>query len=139
MAHVLDLLLSNSDAEMLRRLLADHRRANPSEPDGSDRVAELMLDARFVADDAVPADCIGLGSTVTYRADGGTEYRTVTLVAPASAEPSAGRISVLSPIGLALIGRRRGAVSEAALPNGRVMKLRVLDAARARMPLKAAA
>jgi regulator of nucleoside diphosphate kinase len=55
----------------------------------------------------------------------------VTLVEPAAADAAAGRISVLSPIGLALIGRRRGAVSDALLPNGRRLTLRVLDAAPA--------
>lgn len=131
MAHVQDLMFSRRDAEALARLLANHRRVNPFEADGSDALADLMLEARFVSEEAFPADRIGLHSTVTYAPDGDSVHRTVTLVEPAAADAAAGRISVLSPIGLALIGRRRGAVSDALLPNGRRLTLRVLDAAPA--------
>jgi regulator of nucleoside diphosphate kinase len=120
MAYVHDLVISNRDGEALARLAAGRER---------EALADLMLDARFVADEALPEDCIGLGSRVTYVEDGGSAARSVTLVAPAEADAAAGRISVLSPIGLALIGRRRGALSDAHLPNGRRLRLRVLETA----------
>jgi regulator of nucleoside diphosphate kinase len=120
MAYVNDLVISNRDGEALARLAAGRER---------EALADLMLDARFVADEALPGDRIGLGSRVTYAEDGGSARRSVTLVAPPDADAAAGRISVLSPIGLALIGRRRGALSDAHLPNGRRLRLRVLEAA----------
>ena len=120
MAYVHDLVISNRDGEALARFAAGRER---------EALAELMLDARFVAEEALPEDCIGLGSPVTYAEDGGGATRSVTLVEPAEADASAGRISVLSPIGLALLGRRRGALSDAHLPNGRRLRLRVLDSA----------
>jgi regulator of nucleoside diphosphate kinase len=48
-----------------------------------------------------------MGSTVTYRPDNG-EDRTVTLVYPAEADISLNRISVLTPVGTALIGLAKG-------------------------------
>src|SRR5690349_2847893 len=132
MAHVHDIVFSNRDAEALARLLVNHRRAHPFEADGSDALADLMLDARFVADEVMPAGYAGLHSRVTYAEERGAPLRTVVLVAPEEADAAIGRVSVLTPIGLALIGRRRGALTDAALPNGRTLRLRVLDAARMR-------
>jgi regulator of nucleoside diphosphate kinase len=127
MAYVHELVFSHRDREALARLAAGRER---------DALAQLMLDARFVPDEARPDDCIGLGSRVAYAEERGDAIRMVTLVAPAEADAAAGRISVLSPIGLALIGRRQGALTEARLPNGRRLRLRVLEAAA---PVAAAA
>lgn len=120
MTYVHELVFSHRDGEALARLAAFREHA---------ALSELMLDARFVADEALPEDCIALGTRVTYDEGGGSAARSVTLVAPADADAAAGRISVLSPIGLALIGRRRGALTDAHLPNGRRLRLRVLEAA----------
>lgn len=135
MAHVHELIFSTRDAEALARLLAEHRRANAFEADASDALAELMMDARFVADDALPEGTVALGSRVGYAGEGGAR-RAVIVVEPAEADPAAGRISVLSPIGLALVGRRRGMLTEARLPNGRTLGLRLLEVSA---PLAAAA
>lgn len=128
MAYVHDLVFSNRDGEALARLVAEHGRG-AFDPSATEALAELMMDARFVADDALPDGCVALGSRVAYTEEGGDTARRVTLVAPADADAAAGRISVLSPIGLALIGRGRGALTEAHLPNGRRLRLRVLETA----------
>jgi regulator of nucleoside diphosphate kinase len=139
MAHVHDIVFSNRDAEALARLLANHRRARPFEADASDALADLMLEARFVADEAMPAGYAGLLSRVTYAEERGAPLRTVVLVAPEDADAGMGRVSVLTPVGLALIGRRGGALTEAVLPSGRKLRLRVLDAAPPRAALEAGA
>jgi transcription elongation GreA/GreB family factor len=46
---------------------------------------------------------------------------------------------VLSPIGLALLGRRRGAVVNAATPNGKALTIRIVDATRGDHPIAEAA
>jgi regulator of nucleoside diphosphate kinase len=48
-----------------------------------------------------------MGSTATYRKDTGQEQE-VTLVYPVDADIAAGRISIMTPIGTALIGLRVG-------------------------------
>lgn len=45
--------------------------------------------------------------------------RTLTLVYPADAEPEAGFVSVLSPVGAALLGRRVGTSATWVTPDGR--------------------
>lgn len=62
---------------------------------------------RVVPADRLPADVVRMGSVVTFESDGG-QVRRVTLVYPAEADIAAGRISVLTPVGTALIGLRVG-------------------------------
>lgn len=131
MAHVQDLIFCTRDAEALARLLANHPGARGLEAEASEALGELLSEARFVPDDELPAECVALGSRVVYADGNRGARRTVTLVSPEAADPAEGRISVFSPIGLALIGRRSGAASEACLPNGRRLRLRVLEAATA--------
>lgn len=73
---------------------------------GDELFAELER-ARVVPDRKVGADIVRMGSTVRYRPDNGEE-REVTLVYPVDADIAAGKISVLTPIGTALIGLRIG-------------------------------
>jgi regulator of nucleoside diphosphate kinase len=63
--------------------------------------------AAVVADRSLPRDVARVGSLVTYHVDGGLP-RTVTLSYPDDADTTLGRISVMSPVGAALIGLRPG-------------------------------
>jgi regulator of nucleoside diphosphate kinase len=66
-----------------------------------------MERARIVPDHKLPQDVVRIGSRVQYRTDK-DEQVDVTLVYPARANISLGRISVLTPVGAALIGLRTG-------------------------------
>jgi regulator of nucleoside diphosphate kinase len=68
-----------------------------------------------------------MNSRVSYREEPSGERRTVALVRPNEAAPSHGRISVLSPVGRALLGRRSGAVVSISVPGGRALTIRVLE------------
>lgn len=73
--------------------------------------AESLLNemerARVVADSKLPLDTVKMGSQVQYRTDR-EESVLVELVYPALADISEGKVSVLTPIGAALIGLRVG-------------------------------
>ena len=75
-------------------------------------ILESALDAPPVA-----TDVAGLGTMVRVREDDGTE-ETYTLVSPAEAAPTAGRVSVNSPLGQALVGKRKGEKAVVAAPSG---------------------
>ena len=70
-------------------------------------VADLLLNelerARVAEDKNVPAHVIRMGSKVTYKTAEGQE-RTVTLVFPGDADIEKAWISILTPIGTALLG-----------------------------------
>jgi regulator of nucleoside diphosphate kinase len=55
---------------------------------------------------------------------------TVTIVYPAQADARAGRVSVLSPIGRALLGRLVGSVVDVLLPTGRHFAVRIVEVSR---------
>ncbi len=63
--------------------------------------------ALVVADPFVPPDAVRMGSTVRYRSSREGE-REVTLVYPAEARDGSDRLSVLTQVGTALVGLRRG-------------------------------
>lgn len=63
--------------------------------------------ARVVPDAKLPADIVRMGSHVQYRTDR-DEVVDVTLVYPQEANITEGRVSVLTPVGAALIGLRTG-------------------------------
>lgn len=61
-----------------------------------------------VDDDRVPRGVVTLGSTVLYYDPRSEIERRAVLTFPWDAAPAAGRISVLSPLGIALLGSRIG-------------------------------
>lgn len=74
----------------------------------------------------VPADVITMNSTVRLRDLDTDESLEFTLVYPRDASPDAGRISVLAPIGTAIIGYRTGDVIQWPIPAGTI-RLKVED------------
>lgn len=91
-------------------------------------VAEVLLSemerARVVPADKRPADVVGIGSEVDFISETG-QPRTVRLVMPAEADIAAGRISILTPVGAALIGLSPGQSFEWAGPSGHPHRLTV--------------
>ncbi|WP_127753027.1 nucleoside diphosphate kinase regulator [Devosia sp. 1566] len=90
-----------------RQLLALAASGGGSLSAAAERLLEEMERARVVPDAKLPKDIVRMGSTVQYRTDQ-DELVEVTLVYPAKADISQGRISVLTPVGAALIGLRTG-------------------------------
>lgn len=71
-----------------------------------------------------------VGSVVSYEELASRTRRAVTLTPPGHANPAAGLVSVLSPVGRALLGRRAGEEVDAQLPDGRSMPLRIASIGR---------
>ena len=131
MAITHELLVSATDAEALALMLGDRRRNYALEAAAAEALADLLSEARFVPDEALPGDRAAMNSRVTYEEEpprGGR--RTVALVYPMDADAAEGRISVLSPVGLSLLGRAPGAVVEPPMPDGRRLRIRILDVER---------
>ena len=79
-----------------------------------------MEHARVVAPAAVPADVITMNSRARLRDLETGEEVTYTLVFPSQASIDDGRISVVAPIGTAMLGHRVGDVFEWEVPAGSV-------------------
>lgn len=74
----------------------------------------------------LPAHSVSLGRTVTYRDETTGEESTVRLVLPEDADISQKRVSVMTPIGVALIGLSEGAVFHWQTVEGEARALTVL-------------
>lgn len=117
--------LRRSDADTLARLIESTGLGRDS---GSIALLdEELARATIVPDDALPNGSVALDSKVVFCDLQTDEKREVTLVVPSKADSEHGFISVLSPVGSALIGLRIGDVIDWPLPGGRVKRLRVLE------------
>jgi transcription elongation factor GreA len=88
------------------------------------RLRDMLLNAEVVEAGAGTNGTAGLGATVTFEDERGGKAQSVRLVASHEANPSAGALSVESPIGAALNGRGIGHVVEVKTPKG-VRRLRI--------------
>jgi regulator of nucleoside diphosphate kinase len=75
-------------------------------PDTAEELLSELERARVVADEAVPQDVVRMGSMVEFESEG--DRKRVTLVFPPDADIAAGKVSVLTPVGAALIGLAKG-------------------------------
>lgn len=113
--------VTQSDHERLSRLAEAHAARNPAVSE--EFLAELDR-ARIVQDDKIGVDVVQMGSTLRFTSDLG-EDRTVTLVFPGKADIAAGKVSILTPIGAALIGLSTGQSIDWIARDGRAHRLTV--------------
>jgi len=90
-------------------------------------LAREMERASVVADDADLHGVVRMGSQVRYCDDKTGEARDVVLVYPHEADITLNRISVLTPVGAALIGLSVGQAIEFQTPGHNKRSLRVLS------------
>jgi regulator of nucleoside diphosphate kinase len=99
-----NLIVSDAEYERLTDLANASMERLPA-------VAQELLDelerAQIVGDKDVPKDVVRMGSTVTFKSDDGNT-RTLKLVYPADESLDQHRISVMTPVGVALIGLGTG-------------------------------
>lgn len=118
-----DIVISTEDHKRLQNIAEAATRTMPN-------VAEYLLEELHRATIcSTAADCapgIRMGSHVEFRDDKTGRVRSVQLVYPAEADPSVGRISVLTPIGAALIGLCEGQSIEWQTRDGSWKTLTVL-------------
>ncbi len=98
--------LVDSEADMLSDLAWNARDRFPD-------VSLMLLDeigrASLCPRDVLPDDIVAMESEVAYRDERSGTSRHVRLVYPNHADVTLGRISILTPVGAALIGLRTGA------------------------------
>jgi regulator of nucleoside diphosphate kinase len=116
--------ITQTDLKRLCDVVATELELN----DGSDRrltdlIAELER-AEAVLSDEIPNDVVTMNSTVVLRDVDTGETETYTLVYPNHANIARNRLSVLAPVGTAILGYRVGDVVRWRVPSG-LRRLRV--------------
>ena len=112
-----EVVLSAEDAEVISNLVGAGGLPSLSGAAG-EALAESLEAATVVPASELPSTVVSMNSVVEYVEMPGGTVRDVVLVHPAAADVSSGRISVLSPVGRALLGRKVGDICEVIVPNG---------------------
>ena len=92
---------------------------------------ELVANAQIVDESKMDTGVVSLGSTVTVYDVEEDEEIVYSIVGSNEANPFENKISDRSPVGAALIGKKKGDVVHAATNKGKVIEIKVLDVYRA--------
>lgn len=113
------IFITDTDAAKLRGLIAAREGAVERLDQGHLTDLASELERAFVVNaDAVPSGVVMLNSRVHVADLLSGERRKLTLVCPSEADPVSGRVSVLAPLGCALMGCREGQIVEWEMPGG---------------------
>nr|WP_278116164.1 nucleoside diphosphate kinase regulator [Mesorhizobium sp. WSM4875]WIE94664.1 nucleoside diphosphate kinase regulator [Mesorhizobium sp. WSM4875] len=113
--------VTRTDSERLWRLAESFADRNSAVAE--ELLAELDR-AKVVDDGRLSSNVVRMGSSMRFTSDLG-EDRNVTLVFPGEADIAEGKVSVLTPIGVALIGLSAGQSIDWTARDGRVHRLMV--------------
>ena len=87
---------------------------------------ERLIEARVVAADEVSTDVVSIGSTVRLKDVEGKSTVEYQIVGSAEANPEERKLSNESPVGRAIMGRKKGETVEVTVPRG-TMKFKILE------------
>ena len=90
--------------------------------------------AFVVPEDAIPAGVVTLYSHVRYHDEHAGVTRRIQIVLPQDADVAQGKVSVLAPVGAALLGLEVGQVIDWTFPAGEMRRLRVEEVLYDRAP-----
>jgi regulator of nucleoside diphosphate kinase len=88
---------------------------------------EVTDEAEIVPGSRIPPDVVTIHSKVVFRDELTESLHTVTLVYPHEFSIGDRRISLLSPVGRALLGRRVGDCAQLEVPGGVERRIRIVE------------
>jgi regulator of nucleoside diphosphate kinase len=118
------LIISRADRERLEAIIDSARMDSRVREDYLAALEAELSRARVVPAGKVPADVVTMNSVVRLRDLDSGEAEEYELVYPGDADMAHNRLSVLAPIGTAILGYRLGDVIEWPVPAG-LRRLRV--------------
>ncbi len=118
------IIINELDAERIDRLLEKPEFASLPV---ADALNEELDRAQMCTPASMPHDVVTMNSRVRFRDLSTGEERTRTLVYPAQMSDSNTQLSVLAPVGAALLGLRTGDSIHWELPGGVASHLEVLE------------
>lgn len=113
--------ISERDAFRLRQLV---QASAPSNAENIQRLKTELDRARIVPREDLPGNVIAMNSTVELEDLEDGEILTYTLVFPENADIESGKISILAPLGMAMLGFKVGDEFEWPVPAG-TLRVRV--------------
>jgi regulator of nucleoside diphosphate kinase len=119
-----NLILSSLDVERLERLIDSmaHKRTP-----AVDALEEELVRDEVVAPQDVPPTVVTMNSTVRFDVEHTGESFCMTLVYPKDVDDKCDKISVLSPVGSALLGLSQGESIDWIKPGGGTLQVRIKE------------
>lgn len=118
------IMISSLDAERLEILLDSLPQS--VFPGRDDLEAELAR-ADVVDPEEIPPTVVTMNSTVRFRVESSAEEFCLTLIYPKDVDTSGEKISILAPVGSALLGLSQGDEIEWPKPGGGVLRVRIVE------------
>ncbi len=115
------------DKTLVGRLEALAASVMRRSPEVGERLIDEIARAKLVAPNKMRDDVVTIGSGVTYRDLDMAREHTVSVVYPENANIEEGRISVLTPVGVALLGLSAGATISWITRDDDTRQLEVLE------------
>ncbi|HEV7330717.1 MAG TPA: GreA/GreB family elongation factor [Flavisolibacter sp.] len=115
----IQLMLSKSDYELIIQSLKSNKwKMTCNQHDTEELEAELKK-AKVVGNDELPCDVVRLNSQVTIRDEKANKLMEFMVVTPEKADIKQRKISIMSPLGIALIGYPKGERVSWQVPAGK--------------------
>jgi regulator of nucleoside diphosphate kinase len=120
-----EIQITRANRQLLNQILADHA------PIRSWRAVEFLVReltrATIVDDDIAPADVVTMRSRVSFREEGGSAAEMVTLTYPGESGLYEDAMSVLTPLGAALLGLSKGQSISDPKPDGGMRTITIIE------------
>lgn len=110
-------------------LLKDHIRRRKLSPYNQEKLIQELKNAKQILNKEIPADVVTVNTQVRVKELETGEEFTYLIVPPAKAKNKNKTISILSPIGVAMVGYNQGAELSWEMPEG-VKKFRIEEVSR---------
>ena len=121
---VVNIYITEPDYERLSGLIETTRERNGVDKEYLNKLEAELDRAEIVDQKRIPGDVITMRSKIRLKDLVSGEANTYSLVFPTEANFSEGKISILAPIGTAILGYKQGDTIEWPVPSG-VRRLRI--------------
>lgn len=100
---------------------AEYQEARDLQAATEERIRKLedLVKKAHIMTDGKKKDIVGFGSSVTIKKEGGVESHEYSIVGSEEADMRARKLSHVSPLGAAIMGRKKGEVFTFETPNGK--------------------
>ena len=112
-------ILLKNDFEILNGFVKNIQGMQVNEKENFSKLYEELKKAQIVGAENFPGDIVRLNSTVVIKDLKTKRDMTITIVLPQKADIKQKKVSVLAPIGTALIGFRKGQTVSWQVPSGK--------------------
>ncbi len=100
---------------------AEYQEARELQAATEERIRKLeeLVKRAHIMTDGKKKDVVGFGSTVSIKKEGSSEAHEYTIVGSEEADMRARKLSHVSPLGAALMGKKKGDTFTFSTPNGK--------------------